>query len=159
MQNDGYGSVILSITQAFFDERLPTMGGEALFARLEKLGRQAAERWNQPDAGLWEFRTRGAVHTHSAVMCWAACDRLAKIAAKLTLPERQAHWRAESDRIREGILEQGWNKELQSFVSSFGGQDLDASLLLMPQIGIIPAHDPRFLSTLCLLYTSDAADE
>ena len=148
VQNDGYGSVILSITQAFFDERLPTMGGEALFTRLERLGRQAAERWNQPDAGLWEFRTRGAVHTHSAVMCWAACDRLAKIAARLALPEREAHWRAEADKIREGILEQGWNKELQSFVSSFGGQDLDASLLLMPQIGIIPAHDPRFLSTL-----------
>ena len=148
VQNDGYGSVILSITQCFFDERLPTMGGEALFYRLEPLGEQAAQRWDQPDAGLWEFRTRDAVHTHSAIMCWAACDRLARIAGKLDLAERKAYWRGIADHIQEGTLERGWNEEMNSFVSSFGGSDLDASLLLMPEIGILPASDPRFISTL-----------
>ena len=147
-QNDGYGSVILSITQCFFDERLPAMGGEALFQRLEPLGAQAAWRWDQPDAGLWEFRTRDGAHTYSAIMCWAACDRLARIAGKLGLAGRAAHWRGEADRIRAGTLERGWNAELKSFVSTFGGSALDASLLLMPEIGILPAHDPRFLSTL-----------
>lgn len=148
VQNDGYGSVILSITQCFFDERLPTMGGEALYARLELLGQQAARRWDQPDAGLWEFRTRGAVHTHSAIMCWAACDRLAKIGAKLGLTERAAYWRDQADRIHSGTLERGWNQDIGSFVSSFGGSDLDASLLMIPEIGFLPARDPRFLSTL-----------
>ena len=148
VQNDGYGSVILSITQCFFDERLPTMGGEALFRRLEPLGEQAARRWDQPDAGLWEFRTRHAAHTYSAMMCWAACDRLARIAARLGLAEETRRWRGEAERIRAGTLERGWNAGLNSFASTFGGADLDASLLLMPEIGFLSARDPRFLSTL-----------
>ncbi len=148
VQNDGYGSVILSVIQYFFDERLPTAGDEGLFRRLEPLGEQAVRRWNEPDAGIWEFRTRNGVHTHSAMMCWAACDRLAKIAGKLGLSGRAAYWREEAERIRDGALERAWNGELRSFTSTFGGSDLDASLLLMPEIGIVPANDPRFLSTL-----------
>lgn len=148
VQNDGYGSVILSIIQCFFDERLPAMGGEALFRRLEPLGDQAFRRWDQSDAGIWEFRTRNGVHTHSAMMCWAACDRLARIARKLGLDEEEAHWRARAEHIREAILERAWHQGLQSFTSTFGGEDLDASLLLMPEVGFLPACDPRFLSTL-----------
>jgi GH15 family glucan-1,4-alpha-glucosidase len=148
VQNDGYGSVILSVIQYFFDERLPTAGDEGLFRRLEPLGEQAVRRWNEPDAGIWEFRTRNGVHTHSAMMCWAACDRLAKIAGKLGLSARAAYWREEAERIRDGALERAWNGELRSFTSTFGGSDLDASLLLMPEIGIVAANDPRFLSTL-----------
>ena len=153
VQNDGYGSVILSITQCFFDERLPTMGGEALFRRLEPLGEQAARRWDQPDAGLWEFRTRHAVHTYSAMMCWAACDRLARIAGRLGLADEARRWRGEAERIHAGTLERGWNAALESFTSTFGGSDLDASLLLMPEIGFLPARDPRFLSTLAACET------
>ena len=148
VQNDGYGSVILAITQCFFDERLPTMGGPALYERLELLGRQAVERWDQPDAGIWEFRTRGAIHTHSALMCWAACDRLAKIGARLGLPERAAFWRTHADHIHAGIVSSAWNEELKSFVSAFGGSDLDASLLMIAELGFLPADDKRFLSTL-----------
>jgi pentatricopeptide repeat protein len=148
VQNDSYGSVILSITQSFFDERLPNMGDETLFRRLEPLGTQAVQRWNQPDAGPWEFRTRDAVHTYSAMMCWAACDRLAKIAGRLGLFARSAYWRGEADRIRAAILDLAWNPDLGSFVSTFGGSDLDASLLQMAETGFLPATDPRFLSTL-----------
>lgn len=148
VQNDGYGSVILAITQCFFDQRLPVMGQEELFHRLEPLGEQAALRWNQPDAGIWEFRTRNGVHTHSAMMCWAACDRLARIAQKVGLDSRAAQWRGQAERMRASILQLAWNERLNSFVSTFGGADLDASLLLMPEIGLLPARDPRFLSTL-----------
>lgn len=70
VQNDGYGSVILAVSQCFFDQRLPRLGGVELFQRLEMLGHQAVERWNTPDAGLWEFRSRESIHTHSAMMCW-----------------------------------------------------------------------------------------
>ncbi|PRD44490.1 glucoamylase [Phyllobacterium phragmitis] len=148
VQNDGYGSVILAIAQCFFDERLPTMGDEALFRRLEPLGEQAAARWNQPDAGLWEFRTRNGIHTHSSVMCWAACDRLSRIAAKLGLENRAAHWRQIANTIREETLVSSWNAEKGFFASAFDGEDLDAGLLLMPEIGILEASDPRFLATL-----------
>ena len=151
VQNDGYGSVILSVIQYFFDERLPGMGEESLFRRLEPLGDQAFARWNVPDAGLWEFRTRNSVHTHSSLMCWAACDRLARIAHKLGLADREAFWRERADTIREGILTRAWNEKLGSFVSSFEGADLDASLLLIPEIGLLPAEDPRFLSTLAAI--------
>ena len=148
VQNDGYGSVILAITQCFFDQRLPVMGQEELFQRLEPLGEQAVRRWNQPDAGIWEFRTRNGVHTHSSMMCWAACDRLAKIATKLELGDRAAYWRDRSEEIRAGILDLAWNEDLNSFASTFGGADIDASLLLMPELGLLPAGDPRFLATL-----------
>ncbi|BCH26064.1 glucoamylase [Mesorhizobium sp. L-8-10] len=148
VQNDGYGSVILATAQCFFDERLPDMGGAALFRRLEPLGEQAVRRWDQPDAGIWEFRTRNGVHTHSSLMCWAACDRLAKIAGKLGLAERAAYWRGHAETIRKGLLDRAWNEKLGHFTSTFGGADLDASLLLFPEIGIVQADDPRFVATL-----------
>ena len=147
VQNDGYGSVILAAIQCFFDERLPDMGDETLFRRLEKLGAEAEACWDQPDAGLWEFRTREEVHTHSALMCWAACDRLARIARKLGLAPEAARWSASASKIREAIFRQGWNAERGCFVAAFGGDEVDASLLLMAQTGFIAADDPRFLST------------
>ena len=99
VQNDVYGSVILAATHAFFDRRLPLAGDRVLFERLEELGRLAVAVFDQPDAGPWELRNKPAVHTFSAVMCWAGCDRLARIAAVLDLPERAAHWRQAADRL------------------------------------------------------------
>ncbi|WP_422366360.1 glycoside hydrolase family 15 protein [Pelagibius sp.] len=148
IQNDGYGSVILASTQSFFDRRLDHPGDMGLFERLEALGAQALKLWDQPDAGLWELRTRQQVHTYSSVMCWAACDRLAKIAGRLNLAERQSHWTAAAEDIRSGILDRAWNNDLQSLVSTFEGSDLDASLLCLHEIGFLPANDPRFLGTL-----------
>jgi GH15 family glucan-1,4-alpha-glucosidase len=148
VQNDGYGSVILACTQAFFDQRLSRRGDVSLFDRLESLGDQAVRRWNQPDAGMWELRTRERVHTYSSMMCWAGCDRLAKIAQQLHLPERDSYWRGHAEMIRAAVLEQAWNADLDSFVESFGGEHLDASLLQMADLGFLPALDPRFLGTL-----------
>ncbi|TRO90081.1 glycoside hydrolase family 15 protein [Glycocaulis profundi] len=148
IQNDGYGSVILASTQAFFDARLDHPGGAALFERLEMLGEQALALWDQPDAGLWELRTRASVHTYSALMCWAGCDRLARIARRLGAPERQARWAEAASRIRDGILDKAWNADLNSFAATFGGADMDASLLLMHELGFLAPDDPRFLGTL-----------
>jgi GH15 family glucan-1,4-alpha-glucosidase len=148
IQNDGYGSVILASTQSFFDSRLEHPGDVALFEKLEQLGEQAFKLWDQPDAGLWELRTRQQVHTYSAVMCWAACDRLAKIAAQLKMTERRDYWSKAATHIREGTLERAWNSRLNSLVSAFGGEDLDASLLCLREIGFLPDDDPRFLGTL-----------
>jgi GH15 family glucan-1,4-alpha-glucosidase len=151
VQNDSYGSVVLAAAQMFFDRRLTRAGDLALFQQLEALGTHAARLGLTPDAGLWEFRGRTRVHTHSAVMCWAACRRLAKIAHRLGLAERQAHWWSEADRLREAIVEQAWNPQLNSFVACFGGEDIDASLLLLQEVGFLSASDPRFLGTLELV--------
>ncbi len=146
-QHDGYGSVILAATQAFFDRRLKRPAGRATFERLEVLGDKAWELHAVPDAGLWEFRTKARVHTHSSVMCWAACDRLARIANRLGLPEREAHWRCRADTIRAVIEARAWNDALQSYVASFDGDDIDASLLLMHEVGYSQSGDPRFVAT------------
>ncbi len=148
IQNDGYGSVILASTQSFFDSRLDSPGDVTFFEKLERLGHQAVRLWDQPDAGLWELRTRQQVHTYSAAMCWAACDRLSKIAARLEMPDRRDYWADSARRIREGILAQAWNRDLNSMVSTFGGAEMDASLLCLLEIGFLKADDPRFLGTL-----------
>jgi len=146
-QNDSYGSVILAAAQMFFDHRLPRRGDRSLFEQLEWLGVQAAKVALKPDAGLWEFRGRQDVHTHSAVMCWAACDRLAKIARVLGLTSRAEYWRGEAQQLRRAILDGAWNEKRRSFVATLGGEHLDASLLLLQEVGFLRSDDPRFATT------------
>jgi GH15 family glucan-1,4-alpha-glucosidase len=148
VQHDVYGAVVLAARQLFFDQRLTYPGNAAVFARAEVLGERSMLMFAVPDAGPWEFRGNERVHTFSAVMCWAACDRLARIAAQLHIFERAAFWRTNADAMRANILERAWNGEKQSFTSSFGGSDLDATALLLPDLGFIEASDARFISTL-----------
>jgi GH15 family glucan-1,4-alpha-glucosidase len=146
-QNDVYGSVVLAATQYFYDQRLVTRGSLADFQHLERLGERAAALYDTPDAGLWEYRGRQRVHTFSSVMCWAACDRLARIAAYLGAGDRAQYWRATADRMHATIDRQAWSEKLDSFTESFGHDDLDASLLLLPNLDFIRPDDPRFAST------------
>ncbi|WP_439606303.1 glycoside hydrolase family 15 protein [Hydrogenophaga sp.] len=150
-QHDVYGNVVLAAAQAFHDKRLLHPAGLAEFERLEAVGEQAVRVHDQPDAGMWELRTRARVHTSSALMCWAACDRLAKIAHTLDLPGRAGHWADRAATMRERILRESWSEERQAFAESFGGRDLDASVLLMAEVGLIDPMDPRFVSTLAAL--------
>ncbi len=152
-QHDVYGNVVLGAAQAFHDQRILRAAGVAEFQQLEAVGEQARRTFDLPDAGMWELRTRARVHTSSALMCWAACDRLAKIAPTLNLPERAAYWKGHADAMRERILKDAWSEERQSFAESFGGRDLDASALLMIEVGFIDAHDPRFVATVAALET------
>jgi GH15 family glucan-1,4-alpha-glucosidase len=147
VQHDVYGAAILAATHVFFDRRLVQQHSLALFTRLEALGERAAELFDQPDAGLWEFRGRAEVHTYSAVMCWAACDRLARIAARLSLADRESYWRKIADDIHASICARGWNEQLQTFTSTFDGVSLDASLLLLHDVGFLAANDRRFAQT------------
>ena len=146
-QHDVYGNIVLGASQAFFDHRLFRRADLGDFAELEGMGEQAWSFHDQPDAGMWELRTRSRVHTSSSLMCWAACDRLAKIAAVLGQVTNQATWRSRADTIRAKILEQAWSDSRQAFVESFGGKDLDASVLLMAEVGFIDPKDPRFVKT------------
>jgi GH15 family glucan-1,4-alpha-glucosidase len=123
------------------------MGDEALLRRLEPLGAQARRFAFEPDAGPWEYRRRQRVHTHSATMCWVACDRLASIAHRLALGNRAAHWRAQADELREQILARAWNEPMGAIAGALDHDELDASVLLLPELGLLPATDPRFVRT------------
>ena len=150
-QHDVYGNMVLGAAQSFHDQRLFRPAMERAFTQLERAGEQAWRLHDQPDAGMWELRTRSRVHTSSSLMCWAACDRLAKIANVLGLAPRAAHWAERAQHIRDKILQQAWSEKRQAFVESFGGASLDASVLLMTEIGFIDARDPRFVSTMTAL--------
>ena len=147
VQNDVYGSVVLAATQMFVDERLPKMGDEALFRLLEGLGERAIVRAFEPDAGLWEYRTRSRPHTYSATLCWAACDRLAGIAARLNIVDRAKYWTTNARVLRERILKEGWDEKRGALTGAFGSPDLDASLLLVAELGLLSPSDPRFIKT------------
>ncbi|MGZ5270814.1 MAG: glycoside hydrolase family 15 protein, partial [Ramlibacter sp.] len=98
-QHDVYGNIVLGASQSFHDHRLFRRAGQAEFSHLEAVGEQAFRLYDQADAGMWELRTRARIHTSSALMSWAACDRLAKVASTLKLPERIRHWRERADEI------------------------------------------------------------
>ncbi len=146
-QHDVYGSAILGVTHAFFDARLERAGDADLFRQLEVLGEQAFTRHALPDASIWEFRGRQEVHTFSALMCWAACDRLARIATRLGLAERAQFWSERAQVIRDRICKDAWSPQLGSFVATFGGDGLDASLLVMTELDFLPVSDPRLRAT------------
>jgi GH15 family glucan-1,4-alpha-glucosidase len=147
VQHDTFGSIILAATPMFFDRRLPRPGDAGLFGLLEPLGFEAERLAFEPDAGIWEYRGRSRVHTHSAAMCWAGCSRLSAIAAHLGLEDRTVYWAEAARRMRERLLEEAWNEKRGAFTAGFGIDDLDASVLLLPELGLLEPHDPRFVRT------------
>ncbi|HEY4644751.1 MAG TPA: glycoside hydrolase family 15 protein, partial [Steroidobacteraceae bacterium] len=119
-----------------------------LFERLQPLGDRAATLYEKPDSGPWELRGKQTPHTFSALMSWAGCDRLARIASRLSVTAASGRWRVSADDMRSRILARAWNDRRRAFVASFEGEDVDATALLLPELGMLPATDPRFLSTL-----------
>jgi GH15 family glucan-1,4-alpha-glucosidase len=87
------------------------------------------------------------LHTFSGVMCWSACDRLAKIAVGLGLPERARYWRQKADDMHAAIVERSWNAQLNTFVAFTDGDEIDATLLLLHELDFVTADDPRFVGT------------
>jgi pentatricopeptide repeat protein len=146
-QNDVYGAVILAATQAFFDTRLARPGDRTMFEQLETAGERCLALYDQPDAGIWEFRNHESVHTFSSVMCWAGAHYLAKIATRLGLSGRAHHWQQEADRMHGRICRESWNEKAGSFASTWGTDALDASVLLLADLGFVAASDARFRST------------
>lgn len=147
LQHDVYGQIVLPLVQSFYDTRLIRPGTVDDFHSLEAVGERAFAMHDQADAGLWEFRTIARVHTYSSVMCWAACDRLAKAALHLGLEERASVWRSRADIIRARIEEESFLKDEGRFAASFGGRELDASLLQLVDLGFLDARDPRQVAT------------
>ena len=148
VQHDAYGQIVLCNTHGFIDQRLLRMSGVADFEALEKVGERAWALYDKPDAGLWELRTRQSVHTYSAAMCWAACDRLANAAEALGLADRQAFWQDRAARMRETIERSAWRSETERMSATFSGDDLDASVIQLLDLRFLSPDDPRFVSTL-----------
>ena len=149
VQHDCYGQIVMPTAQGFFDRRLLRMADDHDFEKLEQVGETAWAMHDQPDAGLWEFRTRQEVHTYSAVMCWAACDRLANVADHLGKADRYDFWRQRADAIRERIETEAWKDSEHGghYGASFQSDYLDASLLQMIELRFISPDNPRFTST------------
>jgi GH15 family glucan-1,4-alpha-glucosidase len=103
--------------------------------------------WQQPDAGIWEIRGPLRHFTHSKVMAWVAFDRAAKDAEAFGLDGPVEHWRQVRDAIHAQVCEEGYDAQNNTFVQSYGCPDLDASLLLIPQVGFLPPDDPRVRGT------------
>ena len=150
-QHDVYGAIVLASAHSFFDERLTHLGDAVQFGQLECMGERALAVHDRPDAGPWEFRGFERVHTFSAAMCWAGVDRLARIARRLGLGARATYWRDHAVSLREHILRHAWSDARQAFTASYGNGDLDATALLLPELGLVDATDPRFLSTLAAI--------
>src|SRR5258708_36430890 len=89
----------------FYDRRLPRLGDEGLFRLLESLGGKAGELALEADNGIWEYRGRQRIHTHSTAMCWAGCQRLPAIPTPPCLPERGAHWDAVGEPVHPAVVQ------------------------------------------------------
>jgi GH15 family glucan-1,4-alpha-glucosidase len=148
VQHDAYGQIVLCNVQAFVDQRLFRMSGVEDFTALEKVGERAWELYDQPDAGLWELRTRQSVHTYSAAMCWAACDRLANAAEALGLTDRRDFWNGRAHTMHDRITAAAWRENTGRISATFSGDDLDASLIQLLDLRFLSPDDPRFRGTL-----------
>src|ERR1700683_302201 len=104
--------------------------------------------WREPDQGIWEVRGEPQHFVHSKVMAWVAFDRAATTAADEGLNEQARRWREVADEVHAEVCASGFDPTLNSFVQAYGSRRLDASLLLLPLVGFLPATDPRMQGTL-----------
>jgi GH15 family glucan-1,4-alpha-glucosidase len=108
----------------------------------------AAVRWHDRDQGIWEVRGEPQHFLYSKVMCWVALDRAIALAPQLRCEHRVDEWQKVREEIADAVLQQGWSEEAGAFTQYFGSTALDASNLMLPIVGFLPADDPRMLSTI-----------
>jgi GH15 family glucan-1,4-alpha-glucosidase len=146
-QNDSYGSIILTAAQMFWDERLATGGTVMLYEQLRGIGHLAERAALEPDAGPWEFRGRARIHSFSSTMCWAALHRLGMIAAKVGRRDEAEVWLSKAALLRADIIRrvttpEGW------LSGALDEPVVDASSLLLSEVGLLPFTDERVLKTI-----------
>jgi GH15 family glucan-1,4-alpha-glucosidase len=144
LQLDVFGEVF----EAFYQTRVHGVppDDDAWALGLKVLG-WLEDGWREPDAGIWEVRGPPRHFTHSKVMAWVAFDRAVRFCEELGREGPVDQWRSLREEIRHEVMSRAWNEQKQAFTQSFDSDDLDASLLLMPLVGFLPATDQRFLST------------
>jgi GH15 family glucan-1,4-alpha-glucosidase len=148
LQLDVYGELI----DAFHQSRVAELKLDAGSWDLECIVLDhLAEVWNQPDHGIWERRGDGAHYVSSKVMTWVAFDRGIKSAEQFGFKAPLDRWRSLRDQIHREVCEKGFDAVQNTFVQSYGSQLLDASILLLPSVGFLPASDPRVRGTLAAI--------
>ena len=145
LQLDIYGEVMAAFQNALSQLE---KGGELSFAMLRRLVEHLETIWQEPDEGIWETRGGRQNFTYSKVMAWVAFDRAIKAAGLLHAGAPVERWQKVRTKIHDEICSHAYNEKLGSFVQSYGSEHLDASLLLMPLMGFLPAEDPRVQGTL-----------
>ncbi len=143
-QLDIYGSLLDAAV------RYDRYGGVLTVTEWEKLAELVTtveKRWREPDYGIWEARGGPRHYTYSKVWAWVALDRASQLALKLGLDVPLHRWAQEGAKIHAEVLKKAWDPELESFVQAYGSKALDASVLIMPGVGFLPANDPRFEKT------------
>jgi GH15 family glucan-1,4-alpha-glucosidase len=151
-QNDIFGEMVLALSPVYLDDRFGAERSRETYALLEALARKAIEVAGTPDTGIWEFRNGNKPQTFSSLMCWAAADRMATVAQRQG-KSSVADFRAAAERIRAEIVAQAWNGKIGAFASTYGGSDLDASLLQMASLRMYPAGDSRLIRTIDAIHT------
>ena len=144
LQLDVYGEVIDTLHQA---REAGLAESETAWALQRALVEWLESHWDCPDEGLWEVRGERRHFTHSKVMCWAAFDRAVKAVDRRHLPAPVERWRKLRDALHRDVCQRGYDPQIGSFVQSYGGTEVDAALLLMLEVGFLPAHDPRVRGT------------
>ncbi|HEX8802575.1 MAG TPA: glycoside hydrolase family 15 protein [Acidimicrobiales bacterium] len=144
-QLDVYGELIDAAHR--LPEQLDRLGSVAR-RFVADLADTAAARWEEEDHGIWEIRGAPRHFLYSKLMCWVALDRAIVLADRLGASDRVDGWKASRDRIAEAIMSRGWNDDVEAFTQSFGSDDLDASNLMMPIVGFLPADHPRMRATI-----------
>ncbi len=159
VQNDIYGLAMDTICQKL--EKTPNAmenSREELWTVIRTLVRYVEKNWRDPDAGIWEFRGENRHFVFSKVMCWLAVERAAHIAQLYHCDDYVEEWTTLKETIREDVLQNGWNEEVQAFTQSYGGTSMDASILLLEHYGFLQADDPRYVSTVKRIYDELCVD-
>jgi alpha,alpha-trehalase len=144
-QVDVYGELLSAAT--LLADQLPTVDPDTRWF-LTACADTAALRWRDRDQGIWEVRGEPQHFLYSKVMCWVALDRAIAIAGQLDAEDRVEVWCTIRDEIAEAVLTQGWSEEAGAFTQYFGSTALDASNLMLPIVGFLPATDPRMRATI-----------
>lgn len=146
-QNDVFGYLLNVIYPyyKFFPGTLDEI--EDIWEIVRNIARTIGIQWSKPDQGIWEIRYEEKHYVLSKVMSWVAMDRASKIASLLNKTEYFERWKCIADAIKEDVLLNGWNEELQTFTQAFGSKHVDASLLLFAEYGFIKADDIKFKKT------------
>lgn len=144
-QMDVFGEVILAITAL---HRLQGWITDEAWSLVVNFAQIASSNWRRKDRGVWEVRGEPQHFVYSKIMCWAAMDRAADLAASKGKTILAAGWRRTANNIHEEVMERGWSERKQAFVQRYDSEDLDASALIVPFLGFLPPDDPRVLSNL-----------
>ncbi|MFC7549940.1 glycoside hydrolase family 15 protein [Plantactinospora sp. GCM10030261] len=115
---------------------------------LRSLADRAARDWPDPDAGMWEARDTERHYLSSKVLCWVALDRAVAFGTRIGTSGQVAHWRTARDAVRRAVLDRGWNDAVGAYTGAFDSPELDASVLVMPVVGFLPATDSRMWATI-----------